>query len=83
MTILCHRDNFRESWMHARNYGVIAANAFGREAMKKGPKSHLEVAGDASLRLRYGILLHGPTPDLDAVYQQYVELSGSQNRGLD
>ena len=83
MTILCHPDNFHESWMHARNYGVIAANAFGREAMKKGPKSHLEVAGDAGLRLRYGILLHGPTPDLDAVYQQYVELSGSQNRGLD
>ena len=83
MTILCHPDNFRESWMHARNYGVIAANAFGRAAMKKGPKSHLEVAGDAGLRLRYGILLHGSTPDLDAVYQQYVDLSGSQNRGLD
>ena len=79
MTILCHPDNFRESWMHARNYGVIAANPFGRQAMKKGPKSRIEVSGDAGLRLQYGILLHGPTPDLDAVYRQYVDLSGREN----
>ncbi|MEC8557065.1 MAG: PVC-type heme-binding CxxCH protein [Planctomycetota bacterium] len=79
MTILCHPDNFRESWMHARNYGVIAANPFGRQAMKKGPKSRIEVSGDAGLRLQYGILLHGPTPDLETVYRRYVDLAGSQN----
>ena len=79
MTILCHPDNFRESWMHARNYGVIAANLFGRQAMKKGPKSRIEVSGEEGLRLQYGILLHGQTPDLDAVHRRYVDLLGSQN----
>ena len=79
MTILCHPDNFRESWMHARNYGVIAANLFGRQAMKKGPKSRIEVSGDTGLRLRYGILLHGPTPNLDNAHKRYVEFSQSEN----
>lgn len=76
MTILCHPDNFRESWMHARNYGLIAANPFGRKAMKKGPSSRRVVKADDTLQLRYGILLHGPKPNLNSIYRQYVKRVG-------
>lgn len=75
ITILCHPDNFRPSWMHARNYGLIAANPFGRKAMNKGPSSRIVVKDGQPLRLRYGILLHGPVPDLNQIYRQYVKLA--------
>lgn len=75
ITILCHPENFRESWMHARNYGLIAANPFGRKAMNKGAASRIVVKDGQPLRLRYGILLHGATPDLDRIHQQYVKMS--------
>jgi hypothetical protein len=35
MTIFCHPKNFRPSWFHARDYGFLAANAFGRAAFRK------------------------------------------------
>lgn len=72
VSILCHPDNFRQSWMHARNYGVLVANAFGRKAMRKGPPSHLVVKSGETLRIRYGVLLHGPVQNLDSVHQTYV-----------
>lgn len=72
ITVLCHPDNFGESWMHARNYGLIAANPFGRQAMKKGLPSRVTVKPGEPLRLRYGILVHGSTPDLGKVHHQYV-----------
>ncbi len=78
ITILCHPGNFRESWMHARNYGLIAANPFGRKAMKKGSPSRIVVKAGQPLRLRYGILVHGPTADLAKVHEQYVGLSGEE-----
>lgn len=76
ISIFCHPDNFRESWMHARNYGLIAANPFGRKAMNKGKPSRVVVRAGEPLRLRFGILLHGPTPDLDSIHQQFVRSFG-------
>ncbi len=79
MTILCHPENFRKSWMHARNYGFVAANPFGRKAMNKGETSKVVVNPGESLRLRYGVFIHSsPTDspvDLDRVYKDYVRLS--------
>jgi hypothetical protein len=79
ITILCHPDNFRESWLHARNYGLLAANPFGRKAMKNGPISTLRVTSDEPLRLRYGIFLHGHPPDLNQIHQRYVKLSTTES----
>ena len=39
MTIFCHPENFRPSWFHARDYGLLEANPFGRQAFGKGEKS--------------------------------------------
>ena len=77
MTILCHPDNFRPSWMHARNYGFMAANPFGRKAMNKGKESKVIVKPGESLRLRYGIWIHtsqhDANVDIEAVYRKYIQ----------
>jgi hypothetical protein len=79
MTIFCHPDNFRPSWFHARDYGFLAANAFGRAAFHHGEPSKIVVEPGQSLRLRYGILLHsGATvevPQLQAAYEHYIRLA--------
>jgi hypothetical protein len=80
MTILCHPENFRPSWFHARDYGLLVANPFGRQAFGKGEKSSVVVRPGEKLRLRYGILVHsgpeGSRPDLAKAYQDYVRLAG-------
>lgn len=77
LTLLCHPENFRPSWFHARDYGLLEANPFGREAFGKGEKSRVDVAAGEEFRLRYGVLVHaspaGESPDLAAEYRHYVE----------
>jgi hypothetical protein len=83
ITIFCHPDNFRPSWFHARDYGFVAANAFGRAVFKKGEPSKIVVKPGDEFRLRYGILVHadgdGQLPDLNAAYQDYVQLAREAN----
>jgi hypothetical protein len=80
MTIFCHPDNFRPSWFHSRDYGVLAANQFGRQAFGKGEASKIVVKPGEKMRIRYGVLIHsGPPkskPDLAAAYQDYLQLTG-------
>ena len=79
MTLMCHPKNFRPSWMHARDYGFIAANPFGRKAFTKGAPSKVVVEPGEKFRLRYGVWIHdGPPdapPDLEAAYKTYLSLS--------
>lgn len=87
MTLLCHTDNFRPSWMHARAYGFCAGNLFGRQAMKKGDLSRVTVAAGEKLRLRYGIWIHSDesepksvvetVADLETVYADYLQSADS------
>ena len=78
MTLMCHPANFRSSWMHARDYGLILANPFGRKAFTKGEPSKVIVAPGEELRLRYGVLLHNGRQDapldLKAAYEDYLQL---------
>jgi hypothetical protein len=80
ITIFCHPGNFRPSWFHARDYGLLEANPFGRHAFKKGDTSKVGVKPGESLRLRYGVLLHSESPDaqpnLAAAYQDYLNVTG-------
>jgi hypothetical protein len=75
-----HPGNFRPSWFHARNYGLIVANPFGRNAFGHGKKSTVSVKPGDRLRLRYGIFVHaGPVdaePDIAAAYDAYLKLAG-------
>ncbi|MEX0678687.1 MAG: PmoA family protein [Pirellulales bacterium] len=58
--------NFRSSWFHARDYGFLAANPFGRKAFTGGAKSKVTVGKGESLRLRYAVLIHSGPIDLQA-----------------
>jgi hypothetical protein len=58
-----HPENFRPCWFHARDYGVLVANPFGRKAFTGGEPSQVEINAGDSLRLRFAVLLHAsPLP---------------------
>jgi hypothetical protein len=65
ITIAGHPQNVRTSWWHARDYGFMAANLFGRAAMKQGERSRLEVPLGESFRLRYAVIVHDGRPGGD------------------
>jgi hypothetical protein len=44
-------DNFRKSWWHNRDYGLMVANPFGRAAMKRGERSVVAVKKGETFRL--------------------------------
>jgi putative membrane-bound dehydrogenase-like protein len=72
--LMAGEKNFRESWWHNRDYGVFVANPFGREAMKQGQKSSVEIAKGQSLQLRFGALIHdGQQIDLAGEYKSFLE----------
>jgi hypothetical protein len=65
--------NFRPSWWHNRDYGLMVANPFGREAMNQGAKSSVRVKRGESLRLRFGAAVHqGPIENVAAFYQAFL-----------
>lgn len=68
--------NFRPSWFHNRDYGLMVANPFGQRAFTKGEKSAVVVKKGEILRLRFGVLLHtapaSEPPDLAAEYVRFT-----------
>ena len=78
--LCCHPSNFRPSWFHARDYGLLLANPFGRDAFGKGEKSKVVIKPGNTLRLRYGVLVYASTketsPDLATAYHDYVSVAG-------
>jgi hypothetical protein len=79
ITLFCHPKNLRPSWFHARDYGLLEANPFGRQAFGKGEKSSVLISPGEKLRLRYGLLIHSGSPkshpDYAAAYQDYLKLA--------
>ena len=72
--LMAGEQNFRDSWWHNRDYGVFVANPFGREAMKQGQTSSVEIAKGQALPLRFGALLHdGQQIDLAGEYKFFLE----------
>lgn len=57
-----HPGNFRPAWFHARNYGLLVANPFGRQAFTKGEASRVEFGPMQPLRLRFGVLIVDAPP---------------------
>ena len=82
MAIMPDPGNFRASWYHARDYGLIVASAFGQEAMKAGPKSEVPVSKGEELRLRYGVLIPSSDSktsiDLNKTYQRFLAQIGNE-----
>lgn len=74
--------NYRPSWYHSRDYGLVAANLFGRDAMKQGEKSVIPVKKGDVFTLKYGVLIYC-TPanvktDLPKAYQDYLKISAEK-----
>jgi hypothetical protein len=84
VVLMPHPENFRPSWFHARDYGLLVANPFGQNAFTGGEKSRIVVGRGEKLRLRFGILVYRSPMDepLDvaAAYQDY--LTGPMNDEL-
>jgi hypothetical protein len=55
--------NFRASWFHNRDYGLMVANPFGENAFTKGAKSRVAVAKGETFHLRFGAWIHSSAKD--------------------
>ncbi|HEU5119234.1 MAG TPA: PmoA family protein [Isosphaeraceae bacterium] len=77
VALMPHPENFRRSWFHARDYGLLEANPFGRNAFTGGEKSRVVVRAREALRLRFGVLIHDDEPDLTGAYRDYLLQAGS------
>lgn len=77
LMMMTHPGNFRPCWLHARDYGLLVANPFGRNAFTRGEKSSVPLAPGSPLRLRFGLLAHGELPDPAAAYRDYVASSNT------
>lgn len=72
VTLMPHPDNFRPSWFHARDYGVLVANPFGQNAFTGGEKSRILVRKGETFRLRFAVLVHAGRTDLAEAYRRWV-----------
>lgn len=74
VTVMTGPSNFRPSWWHNRDYGLLVANAFGRAAMKQGEKSEVKVTPGRSLKLVHAATFHeGPDYDPAGEYTAFVK----------
>ncbi|MEX2185359.1 MAG: DUF6807 family protein [Pirellulales bacterium] len=74
VAIVPHGENFRKSWFHVRDYGLMVANPFGRNALARGDRSRIEIPRDKPLRLRYAVFVYDAAaddaPDIAAKYRE-------------
>jgi hypothetical protein len=79
ITVMTDPANFRPSWWHNRDYGLMVANPFGRKAMNQGGTSRVVVRKGERLRLRFGVFVHSAPPgkevDLAAAYRDFTSES--------
>jgi hypothetical protein len=88
LAILSDPGNAYPSCWHSRDYGLMAANPFGRfrsgfSAMQ-GRTDRVKLARGDHLRLRYGILVHtgdAQTGHVAEYYQRFVKLRQSERTG--
>jgi hypothetical protein len=80
--VMASPDNFRPSWFHSRDYGLLVANPFGKKAMTAPrdntvPPDSNPVAKGSDFRLQFGLYVFsqsaGQEPDFGRMYQAYTE----------
>lgn len=83
LAVLVGPDNFRPSWFHTRDYGLIVANPFGRKAMTAPDED--AVAPDATIlkrgepfRLKFGLFVFARMkrrpPNMDTVWKRFASV---------
>jgi hypothetical protein len=74
ITLMASPANFRPCRRHNRDYGLMVANPFGREAMKQGSRSTLTVKHGESFRLRFATAIHqGNSAQPASLYESYLK----------
>jgi len=82
MMVMPDPRNFRGSWYHARDYGFVAANPFGKKAMFDGSgkdieKSKTVVKKGEKFHLGFGIAVYSKpdenSVDRDDIYIKYLQ----------
>ncbi len=72
--------NFRASWYHARDYGLIVANPFGRQSMGHGEADRTRVKKGEQFRYRNGVAVYsapaGTKVDRAAIYRDFLAALG-------
>jgi hypothetical protein len=80
VAVVPHAENFRKTWWHVRDYGLLVANPFGQNAFTRGEKSRVELNKDKPLRLRFAVLLHdsatGAELDVAGAYKALGDSAG-------
>lgn len=78
VTLVTDPLNFRPSWFHSRDYGLIAANPFGRRKVAGGSESQVMVKQGEQLSLGFGLAIYSANSeaevDRDAMYQDYLKV---------
>jgi len=77
ITVMSDPKNFRPSWFHSRDYGLIVANPFGQKAFtKSGDPSSVTVKRGDTFTVHFAAFIHSsPTnepPDLNAAYNTFT-----------
>ncbi len=87
ITIFDDPKNHYPACWHSRDYGLMAANPFGRAKSRfpdvKGRTDLVRLGKGEHLRLRYGILLHdgdAASGRVAELYQQFVKLRAAEKR---
>jgi len=82
MTVMPDPKNFRRSWFHTRDYGLIAANPFGREKVAGGERSEVLIKKGEKFHLGFGVAIYsapkGAKVNRNAMYQDYLKFIGQQ-----
>lgn len=74
ITLMASPDNFRESWWHNRDYGLMVANPFGRAALKQGDRSAVTVKRKEDFRLIFAAAIHdGEKYDPAHAYDEFLK----------
>lgn len=59
-------------WWHNRDYGVFVANPFGRQAMKQGEESRIEVKKGQSYPFNHSVYLYSIDPEGKPSWDRYL-----------
>lgn len=64
--------NPHPSWWHNRDYGLMVANPFGREAMKQGAASRIEVKKGDSYSFNHSVFLYAIDREGKPAWERYL-----------
>jgi hypothetical protein len=73
VVLIPHPRNFRRSWFHARDYGLLVANPFGQNALTKGEKSRVTVKKGEEFQLRFGVLIYANSERPSQTIRSYLQ----------